>query len=1543
MEKVVLLSFNAGHVFIQTDKPIYNPGSKGISTAKQCGSIFQGCSVGSRVLRGTEAIEEKGRVLYWIFAMDYKLKPKERPLKVEVLTPDNIIVKQESVHVNSGVVAKAYQLTEPASLGLWTITAKYEDSLHNYTTHFEVKEYALPSFEIKLTPHKKFFHINDKECEIGMQARYPGGMSVNGKAFVVFGVKTENSMKNLQDSLRMDTLRQILCLLLDSPPPPSPPPPLLSSMGILFGHWMAIHEATPAHAHRCFILTSFRPIHNILCPQEYKISRGKRKKGVNKVQEFSIFSMKLRSQTRGPDLKLSGGKFKANLRKYFTESIADGEGKAKLHRKDLVKYFKSSEDMLGSSLYVMVSVITQSGVKMVEAMLDNIPIVKSPYKIFFTKTSKHFTPGMPFDLKVLVTYPDGSPAYRIPVVVNPGAVTGLTEKDGTAKLKMNTLPNKSSLEVVVTTAKKDLPDSHQAKATMTATAYKPLPGSENYLHISVPLAQVKLGENINVDFNIRSTNENIPHVTYLILSRGRIVAKGREEFDEGQTFRTLTLFITSDFIPSFQLVAYYVANTRVGHEIVSDAVLVDVADSCVGTLELTGNKASDNKAQIPGGTMRLKLRADHNAKVGLVAVDKGVYALNKKFKLSQTKVWDSFERSDIGCTPGKGANSMQVFYDAGLAIQSNVGWETIQRTASQYQDLEKKCCLDGMHENPMRHSCERRVSLILDGESCRKAFLDCCIYIEKKTERNLKNYNDLSISICVSQPFDISVMPNSFIDLKLPYSVVMNEQVEIQAILYNYDLNRLKVKVELFYSPELCSLSTQKKKFQQELHISPSSSVAVPFIIVPLSVGLHDIEVKATGELQVFIKKKLKVVPEGMRLTQALMSVTLEPERKGKDGLQIENIPFLNETNIVPRMDDDTIITIQGNLISQMVEDAINGANPNHFIIMPAGSGEQNMMNMSPGVIATHYLDATNQWERIGLDRRAQALHFINRGYNQQLTYRKEDHSYSMSVFLPSSTWLTAYVVKLFAMAYPLLNIDKDTLCNLVAWLISKEDQTKPGKFDETHWVYYPDISGGLRTSSEPDAVLTAFVLIALLESQSICQPKVKTSISNASNFLLEQYPNLRKPYSIAVTSYALALDGKLNDTKILMNAASDMTHWHERGSRMLSLEATAYGLLTLSRMKNFYETGAIARWLIEHRYHGEVQASTQYMSRPTCRSSVQKEREWGEGVIIELLSFVNKNVLQQEIKTNRPFVVKAKGTGQATLTAIVQGVAHVVRPVTLWDLNLEGQKPPLDEVREILLTPLTPKGKNLLAPSQAQVASFMSLDHGREVKFLKSYDASMSILDVSMLTGFLPDVDGLNKLMNGVDRYIFRYEINKEATDKGTLLIYLDKVPHTEEQCLKFHIHQYFKVGNIQPASVTLYDYYTPENRCSKFYNVEEGNALLTIICPREVCDCAQANCFLQQQLERAIHAEDRLWKLCGRGVDYVYKARLDEVQLIDNYDNYVMTIVKVINLGVHSGYIHMENQVTITKAIYRECTLQRGNGKLRSLACPRCYWGRK
>uniref|UniRef100_A0A8C3PAC4 Complement C3 n=1 Tax=Chrysemys picta bellii TaxID=8478 RepID=A0A8C3PAC4_CHRPI len=1292
LEKVVLVHFHSGYIFIQTDKTIYTPGST---------------------------------VLYRIFTVGHKLEPVSKTV----------------------ICIQCSFLFPSCSLGTWKITAKYEDSpQQTFSAQFDVKEYVLPSFEVILEPSEKFLYIDSNEdFRVSITARYLYGKKLDGNAFVLFGVKMDDEKRSIPQSLKRI-------------------------------------------------------------------------------------------------------------------SIDDGDGEATLTREMLRARFANLNELVGHSLYVSVTVLTESGSDMVEAERTGINIVTSPYQIHFTKTPKYFKPGMPFELMVYVTNPDGSPAPRVPVQAEGFQSAGSTQGDGTAKLIINMPGDRQQVPITVKTAHPNLPANRQASKSMVAEAYQSQGGSQNYLHLAVTASDLKPGDNLPVNFHLKSNNpavlNQIKYFTYIILNKGKIIRVGRQDRQVGQNLVTMSLPITPDLVPSFRIVAYY----QVGNsEIVADSVWLDIQDTCMGTLVVKGASNEDRRIHEPGTPMKLKLEGDHKAYVGLVAVDKGVYVLNKKHKITQSKIWDSVEKSDIGCTAGSGKNNLGVFTDAGLALETSNRISTAQRTDPEcpqpakrrrrsvqlieYKDRkQKKCCEDGMHENPMGHSCEKRAGYILDTDECKKTFLDCCNYIKTirdKLQRELhlelarsdldedfmsdeditsrsqfpeswlwqveqltERPNELGISsktvpiflkdsittwevlavslsetkgICVADPYEITVMKDFFIDLRLPYSVVRNEQVEIRAILYNYRDQPIKVRLELLYNPVFCSASTSKAKYRQILDIKAKSSLAVPLVIVPLQLGSHDIEVKAAvwgSFVSDGVKKKLKVV-----------------------------------------------VAVAGG------GELLVGAK--HSPIFPRGCS-------SP---------------RTPAESAPMTVHWL-----VQFREGRSDRD-----VIDSALRLTAYVAKVFAMAKKLVPIENQVICGAVKWLIL-EKQKPDGVFQEDAPVIHGEMVGGYK-GAEPDVSLTAFVLIALEEAKDICKDQVNSlegSISKAADYLAERYQSLTRPYTVALASYALAMVGTLNTEKALMRASTGGNRWEERNARTFNIEGTSYALLALLKMKKYELTGPIVRWLREQNYYGGGYGSTQatimvFQALAQYQIDVPQHKDLNLDVSILLprraspinYKIVNQNALvarTAETKWNEDFTVKAEGTGQGTLTVM-----------TIYNAKLREDE---SQCKKFDLR---------VSVEEARGGNVFSL---HLVRFLGVVDATMSIIDVSMLTGFSPDVEDLKRLSQGVDRYISKYEIDKAPSDRGNLMIYLDKVSHREDECLQFKAHQFFEVGLIQPASVTVYDYYN--DRCTKFYHPSKQSGLFNKICHGEVCRCAEESCFMQQKLEGPITLNKRMEEACEPGVDY-------------------------------------------------------------------------
>uniref|UniRef100_A0A8C9WD43 Complement C3 n=1 Tax=Scleropages formosus TaxID=113540 RepID=A0A8C9WD43_SCLFO len=1299
---------------------------------------------------------------------------KKQFVYLEAKFPQHTLQKVVLLSFQSGFIFVQTDKTiyTPTSKG-WTVVAKFQKTpQRNFTYEFEVKEYVLPTFEIKLIPRQSFFYVDDRELTVDITAKYLYGKDVTGKAFVVFGVMTQEGKKSFPGSLqRVD--------------------------------------------------------------------------------------------------------------------IIEGKGTATLKREHIVQISPDINQLLGLPIYVTVNVLTRTGTEMVEGEKTGILIVTSPYTIHFKKTPKFFKPGMPFDIAVYVTNPDDSPAAGIRLKATPGPVHGVTKANGMARLTVNTGGQVADLQITVT-----LSPNRQAQQTMVAKPYQTYKNTKNYLHIGIQATELEIGDNLQVNLNLANDNpgvqNEITQFTYLVVNKGQIVLAKRQERKQGQSLVTLTLPVTKDMVPSFRFVAYYHLGAD---QVVSDAVWVDVKDTCMGKLKVTSTRSQYE----PRKSFTLSIEGDPGAKVGLVAVDKGVYVLNSKHRLSQSKIWDIVEKHDVGCTAGSGQNSMEVFYDAGLMFLSNGNVEIRSRSEpecpavakrrrrsltlidiknsleSQYSvPLMKECCMDGMRDNLMDLSCERRSQYIIDGADCVKAFLHCCSEVTKKREEAAKETDVFSRSsdddnyisdrdivsrtqfpeswlwqelitstsheiksfqkdtittwevtaiglsgthgICMADPFEMTVMKNFFIDLKLPYSAVRNEQLEIKAVLYNYVEDNLKVRVDLMETESVCSAASKKRRYREEVEVPPMSSVSIPFVIIPMAIGEHSIEVKAAVYDSVLtdgVKKNLRVVSEGMRVKKEIKTIVLDPTK---------HMCYVDVHHTITYTYN---FVHSGEQLSQTIQAAISGSPLGNLITQPSGCGEQNMIGLTGPVISTHYLDNTGEWEKAGVEKRETAIKYVHQGYTQELTYRKTDGSYAAWKDRPSSTWLTAYVTKVFSMAYKLISIEEDVICSAAKWLILNAQQAD-GTFKEDAPVYHAEMVGNVR-GKDADASLTAFVFIALQEAHPTCgveRVSLPDSIKKAREFLSRRINSLTNSYAVAMTSYALANEEQHKLDILLRFASPDKSHWPVTGSHLFTLEATGYALLALVKAKEFDKAGKVVEWLTQQRFYGGGYASTQ-ATIIVFQAVAQYHMDVGPVKDIDLL--VDIGVAGR----SRP-IAYTFNKNNAFLTRSLKVSCRCWSNIFLQVMTLYNAIP-TEEKQDCKNFELAVK------LTRIPVLHITHIIHTEQNRL--SRDATMSILDITLLTGFVADEEDLRALTRGKDRYVQKFEMDKQLSEKGSLILYMDKVPFNSGYSLAVMLN----VGLIQPAVVTIYEYYAMENRCTKFYHPEKKDGALNRICHDEVCRCAE------------------------------------------------------------------------------------------------------
>uniref|UniRef100_A0A4W4GW93 Anaphylatoxin-like domain-containing protein n=1 Tax=Electrophorus electricus TaxID=8005 RepID=A0A4W4GW93_ELEEL len=1368
--------------------------------------------------------------------------------------PTRVLEKVVMVSFQSGYIfiQTDKSIYTPSSTAAWFKNAPQK----NFTAEFEVKEYVLPTFEVTLKPSRSFFYVDDVDFKVNIIVTYLFGKKVDGSAFVVFGVMQGDSKTSLPASL-------------------------------------------------------------------------------SRVQ------------------------------------ITNGEGDVTLTKAMIQKTFPDVHKLVGNSIYISVSVLTDTGSEMVEAQRRGIQIVTSPYTIHFKRTPKFFKPGISFDVMVYVTNPDQTPAENVQVEVSPGAVLGRTKDNGMAKVTVNSQGGAWNLPITVKTKDPQLTNDRQAVNQMTALPYTSKKGSNNYLHIGIDASEPVIGDQIKVNLHFgKSPGVQNQDFTYLVLSKGQIVQAKRFK-RQGQSLVTLTLHITKDMVPSFRVVAYYHVGSS---EVVSDSVWVDVKDTCMGTLEVS---VKDPKGSYePGDDFVLTITGDPGAKVGLVAVDKGIFVLNKN-RLTQTKIWDIIEKHDTGCTAGSGKDSMGVFYDAGLLFESDKAGGTDSRTTpdcpaplnrkrraisllqitttliGKYSGDLKKCCGDGLKKNNLGYTCERRAAFITDGAECIGAFLHCCTvmltHTKKEREEELylarseeddeaylnpddiisrtqfpeswlwedpdvtttltmkENYLKDSITtwqvlaislskthgICVADPYEMVVVKDFFVDLKLPYSAVRNEQLEIKAILHNYSNRRMRV--DFLETEHICSAASKKGKFRMVVSIDARSSRSVSYILIPMEIGEHSIEVKVSGKTRSDgVRKTLKVVVSFL--------LVQDSRRKNSSQQELQNVYVKTEIpdGQIPNSPADTYITVSE--VSQTIEQAISGEFMGRLIVQPHGCGEQNMIFMTLPLIATHYLDSTKQWEGVGASRRGEAIKHIQTGYEKELTFRKQDGSYGAWINTPSSTWLTAYVGKVFALASDLVAIQENVLCSALKWLILNT-QMPDGMFKEGAPVYHGEMVGDVR-GKDSDASLTAFVVIALQEGHKLCAKFINNlpdSIKKAIEYLERKIPTLTNPYAVAMTSYAMANADKFNK-KLLMKYSSGGqygSYWQVPRGLHFSLEATGYALLALVKAKEYDAAGKAVHWLNKQSSpyggHGTTQA-TIIVFQAVAEYYMQVKKIQNMDLQVDIvvtgrnrpISWIFKNEyshLTHSEKLKQEFKVTAKGTGMGSLQVSINQLSLLLYYAR-----------PIEKQSDCKMFNLAVK---------------MGVEARGKIQYMDpNRDATMSILDVGLLTGFVVDENDLADLTTGSDKYISKFEMDKQLSERGSLIIYVDKVliSHREADRIAFRLHKVTEVAMLQPAAVSVYEYYSPGNRCVKFYHpIKKGGALTKLCDDQEgLCQCAEENCSIQKK--EKINEGDRDLKACEAGMDYVYKTKVVSMDFTPYTDTYKMKIEKVLKIGSDVG---VEGQV--------------------------------
>ncbi|XP_047482078.1 alpha-2-macroglobulin-like protein 1 isoform X2 [Penaeus chinensis] len=628
----------------------------------------------------------------------------------------------------------------------------------------------------------------------------------------------------------------------------------------------------------------------------------------------------------------------------------------------------------------------------------------------------------------------------------------------------------------------------------------------------------------------------------------------------------------------------------------------------------------------------------------------------------------------------------------------------------------------------------------------------------------------------LSRPATLTVFTPFFLDLTMPPSVRRQERVPLRVSVFNYMDQTLPVIVILtpnttFTADELTT----------SVCVPANSMQVAEFIVVPQEAGeiwltfsasvSSDSENCAAGndlptKSDVMIKP-LKVVFEGVQ-REMVNSVFI----CGDDASESWS---LSTPSGIIEASERVFVSASADLLGPTIE------NLGHLVRKPYGCGEQNMINFVPNIHVVRYLHSIGQGDSDIVD---QATSFMITGYQRELTYRRDDGSYSAfgDNDPEGSTWLTAFVLRSFAQASEYITIDDHDLQMSADWLLSL--QMEDGCFQSVGQVHHTAMKGGLGSTSSSAVPLSAYVVIALSEAGHFGMEALPAAVS-----CIQSDTAATDVYSESLKAYALALSSSADAPGHITSAYNLLTAGDEGES--IWVESAAYAVLAMLKVDHAAYVAQVIdliRRLSSHRnslggFHSTqdtilaLQAFAEYsILFPPSNTNL-------ELTVTAITSFnflflpVNQSVaLTREIEDPLPYnvTVTPSGTGCAVFMVVHRFYMPEVSANSIFSLTVASTS-------------------GSCTTANVTVCAFY---------LLADEESNMVIVELDLESGYVAEEGSLQHLVDG--RVIKKYE----QDEPGIVELYLDSLSSTEV-CLTVAVSREILVEDVKPGTVSIYDYY--------------------------------------------------------------------------------------------------------------------------------------
>ncbi|XP_077311731.1 alpha-2-macroglobulin-like isoform X2 [Lithobates pipiens] len=673
----------------------------------------------------------------------------------------------------------------------------------------------------------------------------------------------------------------------------------------------------------------------------------------------------------------------------------------------------------------------------------------------------------------------------------------------------------------------------------------------------------------------------------------------------------------------------------------------------------------------------------------------------------------------------------------------------------------------------------------------------------------------------LSSPTSLRVFKPFFVDVTFPYSVVRGEIFTLKASTFNYMKNPMKIQTTLSISSDLeempceechhssCIGADESETFSWKLKANVLGQVNITMKTEAL-----DTKELCKNEIPIVPKqggtdtivKSLLVQPGGVLVEKSFSSLMCTNE--GKDNSKTEEVKLKIPEKILENS-ERAYITVLGDLMGTAME------NLDRLLAMPSGCGEQNMVLFAPNIFILEYLQNTNL---LTPEIKHKAIGFLDSGLQRQLTYKRNDGSYSAfgQNDPQGNTWLTAFVVKSYSKSRPYIFIDDSHLKESITWL--KNTRNESGCFNSVGRLFNNAMQGGVKD----DISLSAYVTIALLESGlSTEEPFVRDAVT----CLRKEAVKVTNVYTMALMAYAFTLSGdnelrkdllkKLEEKAVIgdgqIHWKRDTTppkqdsYWYRAPSA--EVEMTSYVLLTelSGRDPDIGKAAKIVNWMSKQQNpHGgfsstqdtvvALQALAKYASMTYSDKGDISVAVTSKMGFLENFHVDNKNrlLLQRATLPAIPgeYSVKATGSGCVFVQAVLRYNVPPPKAESVFSLIVETS-----------------------SKMECDGEPVRTFEIGIRVAYTGSRHLSnMAVIEVKMLSGFIPVKSTIRQLEK--DKVIKRSDIQ---VDK--VVLYFDQLD-SQDKHLSFMVEQDIEVKDLKPATAEAYDYYETDDRAAAEYN---------------------------------------------------------------------------------------------------------------------------